>query len=39
MTENAKVNESLASLKIDRAKSRPRGRRRTKWWILAGPSC
>ncbi len=36
MTENAKVNESLASLKIDRAKSRPRERRRIKWWILAG---
>ncbi len=36
MTENAKVDESLASLKIDRAKGRPRKSRRTKWWILAG---
>lgn len=39
MTENPKVNESLASLKIDRAKTRPpRGRRWTRWWIVAGAS-
>ncbi len=39
MPENSKVNESLASLKIDRAKSRrPRERRWTRWWIVAGAS-
>lgn len=36
MTKNTEVNESLASLKIDRAKGQPRGRRWTQWWILAG---
>ncbi len=36
MTEKTRVNESLASLKIDRAKGRPRERRWAKWWILAG---